>query len=149
MAHRYSSNLSSPAPILGPMPRSIAHFWRQRLTRISLITVLALGVGVVPAALMPPAAEAYTSRLNLFLVRGSGESFDTFLRRSEIIARAGVQRSFDSDVLMTEAIVTIIGESQGIAMPVLTVSVSRSDWQRQPDVLAWIEYYPAARALLP
>jgi hypothetical protein len=27
--------------------------------------------------------------------------------------------------------------------------VSRSDWQRQPDVLAWVQYYPAARALLP
>jgi hypothetical protein len=122
---------------------------RRGVTQIGLALALALGVGTLPAALVPPAAEAYTHRLNLFLVRESGESFETFLRRSEIIARAGVQRSFDSDVLMTEAIVTIIGESQGLAMSVLTVSVSRSDWQRQPDVLAWIEYYPAARALLP
>lgn len=123
--------------------------WQRRLARVSLALTLALGVGGIPPVILPPAAEAYTSRLNLFLVRESGESFDTFLRRSEIIARAGVQRSLDSDVLMTEAIVTIIGESQGLSVPILTVTVSRSDWQRQPDILAWVEYYPAARALLP
>ncbi|MFH7244450.1 MAG: hypothetical protein ACHWZW_16565 [Spirulina sp.] len=128
---------------------ALAKAWPRTLSRIGLALALTLGLGTVAPLINPPAAEAYSSRLNLFLVRESGESFETFLRRSEIIARAGVQRSFDSDVLMTEAIVTIIGESQGIAMPVLTVAVSRSDWQRQPDVLAWVEYYPAARALLP
>lgn len=128
---------------------SLTNRWPRGLARIGLTLALGLGLGTVAPLVNPPAAEAYSSRLNLFLVRESGESFDTFLRRSEIIARAGVQRSFDSDVLMTEAVVTIIGESQGIAMPVLTVTVSRSDWQRQPDVLAWVEYYPSARALLP
>ncbi len=128
---------------------SFSGMGQRQLTGIGLALALGLGLGTLAPLIDPPAAEAYSSRLNLFLVRESGESFDTFLRRSEIIARAGVQRSFDSDVLMTEAIVTIIGESQGIAMPVLTVTVSRSDWQRQPDVLAWVEYYPAARALLP
>lgn len=128
---------------------SISHPWRRGLVRVGLALVLALGGGGLPLALAPPAAEAYTSRLNLFLVRGERESFDTFLRRSEIIARAGVQRSFDSDVLMTDVIVTIIGESQGLSMPVLTVAVSRREWQSQPNVLAWVQYYPAARALLP
>ncbi|MEB3291480.1 MAG: hypothetical protein VKI82_16300 [Leptolyngbya sp.] len=123
--------------------------WRRRLMPLALAMTLALGLVGVPLAVAPPAAEAYTSRLNLFLVRDTDESFETFLRRSEIIARAGVQRSFDSDVLMTDVVVTIIGESQGLSMPVLAVAVSRSDWQRQPDVLAWVQYYPAARALLP
>jgi hypothetical protein len=123
--------------------------WRRGLARVGLTLALAFGGVGLPAVVTPPAAEAYTSRLNLFLVRESGESFETFLRRSEIIARAGVQRSFDSDVLMTDVIVTIVGESQGLSMPVLTVAVSRRDWQRRPDVLAWVEYYPAARALLP
>ena len=128
---------------------SIPGQWRRGLAQVGLALALALGGSGLPLMVAPPAAEAYSSRLNLFLVREEGESFDTFLRRSEIIARAGVQRSFDSDVLMTEVIVTIIGESQGLAMPVLTVAVSRRDWQRQPDVLAWVQYYPAARALLP
>lgn len=123
--------------------------WRRGCLQLALALTLSLGLAGVPLAVAPPAAEAYTSRLNLFLVRDQNESFDTFLRRSEIIARAGVQRSFDSDLLMTDVIVTIIGESQGLSMPVLAVAVSRSDWQRQPDVLAWVQYYPAARALLP
>jgi hypothetical protein len=123
-----------------------AQSWLMQLT---LTMPLTLGVVGVPLAVAPPVAEAYTSRLNLFLVRDTHESFETFLRRSEMIARAGVQRSFDSDVLMTDVAVTIIGESQGLSMPVLTVAVSRRDWQHQPDVLAWVQYYPAARALLP
>lgn len=128
---------------------SFARLWQRGGGRIGLLLGLSLGLGLLPPLMIPPAAEAYTSRLNLFLVREERETFDTFLRRSEIIARAGVQRSFDSDVLMTSVIVTIIGESQGLAMPVMTVSVSRHDWQRQPDVLTWAEYYSAARALLP
>lgn len=128
---------------------SFARLWQGGWGRIGLILGLSLGLGLLPPLITPPAAEAYTSRLNLFLVREERENFDIFLRRSEIIARAGVQRSFDSDVLMTSVIVTIIGESQGLAMPVMTVAVSRRDWQRQPDVLAWAEYYSAARSLLP
>lgn len=81
-------------------------------------------------------------------MREDWESFDAFVQRAEIIARAGVQRSFDSDVLMTDVIVNVIGENQSTSMPVMTVTVSRSDWQRQPDVTAWAQYYDAARTLL-
>ena len=96
----------------------------------------------------PPAAQAYTSRVNLFVVRDRGESFDTLVRRSEIIARAAVQRSCDADVLMTDVIVTVIGDNQGVSLPILTVPVSRSEWQLRPDVTQWANYYEAARYLV-
>lgn len=120
----------------------------QRSTMVGLALLLALGGSWVPHLVAPPPAAAYTSRLNLFLVREDWESFEAFLQRSEIVARAGVQRSFDSDVLMTDVIVNIIGENQGISMPVMTVSVNRRDWQLNPDVTAWTQYYDAARTLL-
>lgn len=100
------------------------------------------------AALNPPAAVAYTSRVSLFLVREQNESFESLVRRAEIAARAGVQRSFDADLLVTEAIVTVVGENQGITVPILTVEVTRSQWRGLPDVVYWSKYYETANSLL-
>jgi hypothetical protein len=119
-----------------------------RLVRLVLALVVGLGGGLAPVVLTPPAAQAYTSRVNLFVVREPGESFETLVMRSEIIARAAVQRSFDADVLMTDVIVTVIGDNQGISVPILTVPVSRSDWRLRPDVTVWARYFEASRNLV-
>lgn len=100
------------------------------------------------AMVTPPAAIAYTTRLNVFLNRDREESFEALLRRAEITARAGVQRSFDADVLTSEAIVTIVAENQGITVPLLTVEVTRAQWRARPDVEYWARYYETAKALL-
>jgi hypothetical protein len=118
------------------------------LVRLALAALVGLGGGLVPTLMVPPAAQAYTSRVNLFVVREPGESFETLVQRSEIIARAAIQRSFDSDVLMTDVIVTVIGDNQGIAVPILTVPVSRGDWRLVPDVARWAHYFEASRALV-
>ncbi|MFQ4136867.1 hypothetical protein PGN35_011160 [Nodosilinea sp. PGN35] len=115
---------------------------------LALATLVGWGGVALPSLVTPPAAQAYTSRVNLYLVREQGESFETLVQRSEIIARAAVQRSFDADVLMTDVIVTVIGDNQGISVPILTVPVSRSDWQLRPDVTQWANYFEAARALV-
>ncbi len=118
------------------------------LLRLALVGLVGLGGGLVPTLVVPPAVQAYTSRVNLFVVREPGESFETLVLRSEIIARAAIQRSFDADVLMTDVVVNIIGDNQGIAVPILSVAVSRSDWRLSPDVTQWAEYFEAARMLV-
>lgn len=115
--------------------------------RLALAALVGVGGGLVPTLVTPPAAQAYTSRVNLLIVREPGESFETLVQRSEIIARAAIQRSFDADVLMTDVIVTVTGDNQGIAIPILMVPVSRSDWRLSPDVAQWARYFEAARAL--
>lgn len=121
---------------------------QSQAASVLLAALVGLGGAALPALIAPPAAQAYTSRVNLFVVREQGESFDTLVRRSEIIARAAVQRSFDADVLMTDVIVTVIGDNQGVSVPILTVPVSRSDWRLRPDVTQWANYYEAARYLV-
>lgn len=116
--------------------------------RLTLAALVGLGSVALPSLVTPPVAQAYTSRVNLYLVREQGESFETLVQRSEIIARAAIQRSFDADVLMTDVIVTVIGDNQGISVPILTVPVSRSEWQLRPDVTQWANYFEAARALV-
>lgn len=118
------------------------------LLRLTLAALMGFGGVALPSLVTPPVAQAYTSRVNLYLVREQGESFETLVQRSEIIARAAIQRSFDADVLMTDVIVTVIGDNQGISVPILTVPVSRSEWQLRPDVPEWANYFEAARALV-
>ncbi|PSN20167.1 hypothetical protein C7271_03555 [filamentous cyanobacterium CCP5] len=113
--------------------------------------LLLVGTGSLwslPTAIAPPAAIAYTTRLNLFLTRSDQESFEALLRRAEITARAGVQRSFDADILASTAVITVVADSQGITVPLLTVEVSRAEWRARPDVEYWARYYEAAKALL-
>lgn len=96
----------------------------------------------------PPPAIAYTSRVSIFLTRDSNESFEGLVQRAEITARAAVQRSFDADLLVTEAVVTIVGENQGISVPILTVEVTREQWRSRPDVQYWTRYYDTSAGLL-
>lgn len=115
---------------------------------IPLLGLVGMGVVLIPQVVSPSAAVAYTSRLDLFLTREPDESFDVFRQRAEIVARAAVQRSFDADIVMTDVVVTVVGDYQGIALPILTVDVSRSNWQLRPDVEYWATYFQAAEGLM-
>ncbi|MDY6786390.1 MAG: hypothetical protein SW833_28420 [Cyanobacteriota bacterium] len=100
------------------------------------------------SAIAPPAAIAYTARTSIPLVRQGDESFESFLRRAEAIARAAAQRSFDSDILVTNVSITILGQNSGSVLPVLILNVSRPDWRRQPEAQRWGRYFPNAPVLL-
>ena len=125
--------------------------WKSRLAKLlGLSMMLGLSGAIAFAGILstPPAAYAYTVRVTLFLKRTSGESYDTFLRRAEAIARAGVQRSLDADLLTTEVIVTVVGENQGISIPIMDVQVTRNEWREYPDAQHWAQYYESAVTLL-
>lgn len=117
---------------------------------IGLISILgsAGGVWLGQAAIAPQSAHAYTSRVSLFLTRELGERYTTLIRRAEITARAGAQRSFDADLLVTEVIITVVGENQGISVPILTLQATREQWRNRPEPQYWSTYYPDARDLL-
>lgn len=140
--------------LLGPCPAILNQLesclWRTAIAPISLLTILGLAssVWLGQAAIAPQAVQAYTSRVSLFLTRQLGESYETLIRRAEITARAGAQRSFDADLLVTEVILTVVGENQGISVPILTLQVPREQWRNRPEPQYWSTYYPDARALL-
>ncbi|MGA9377255.1 MAG: hypothetical protein WBV73_00515 [Phormidium sp.] len=96
----------------------------------------------------PLVAQAYTSRVNITLERQPNESFQTLTRRAETVARAAAQRSFDNDILVTQAAVVITAENGGLSAPILTLEVSRENWKNYPDAQRWSTYYPTAQGLL-
>ena len=106
------------------------------------------GVWLTEALIAPQASQAYTSRLDLFLARESGESYDTLLRRAEMAARAGAQRSFDQDLLTTNVSVNVVVESSGVTVPILALRVDRDQWRTRPETYYWATYYRTAQALL-
>ena len=115
---------------------------------LSMMLGLSSAIALTTVLSAPQAAQAYTTRVTLFINRNSEESYDTFLRRAEAIARAGVQRSFDADLLATEAVVTVVGENQGISIPIMVVQVTRNQWRESPDPQYWARYYETAPMLL-
>ncbi|MDY7014979.1 MAG: hypothetical protein SVX43_15570, partial [Cyanobacteriota bacterium] len=100
------------------------------------------------SAVSPQVAIAYTARTSVPLVRQGDESFEAFLRRAEIIARAAAQRNFDSDILVTNVSITILGQNNGAVLPILVLNVSRPDWRKQPEPQRWARYFPNASLLL-
>lgn len=122
----------------------------MRIASLSLLAWLGLGGSfcLLPSAIAPQVAQAYTSRVNLTLERQPNESYDTLVRRAEAVARAAAQRSFDNDILVTQAAIVVIGENLGLSAPILTLEVSRDNWKSRPDARRWSTYYPNSKALL-
>lgn len=126
----------------------------RRVTAWSVCLLLGLGgaIALTPSLSRPVAAQVNAAQsqtdVNLFISRGPDETYGTFLRRAEAIARVGVQQSFDFDLLLSEVSVTVVGESQGISVPLMDVRVTRQQWQERPDPQYWAVYYGTAPMLL-
>ena len=84
---RYFASKSSAATALG----------------LSAMLGLSGAIALTEGLNKPAVAQIDTSRVSLFLSRAEGESYNTFLRRAEAIARTGVQQTFDNDALISEA----------------------------------------------
>lgn len=98
--------------------------------------------------LAPTPAQAYTARIDVTLDRASNEPYEAIVRRAENVARAAIQRGFDQDLLANEVSVVVVGRNGGMASPVVSVWVTRSQWQARPDAKRWATYYRGSKALL-
>jgi hypothetical protein len=114
---------------------------------IRFLSLCAASVGLV-LSLSQSVVQAYSARTDVVLDRLTNETFDGLKQRAEVIARAAAQRSFDRDVLISDVSVNIIARHNGSEMPLITLGVSRLNWQNRPDVRRWATYYKSAQALL-
>ena len=123
---------------------------QKQIAPITLLTVMGFtGVSwLTTAAITPQKVQAYTANVDVSLNRQTGESFQSFLRRAEAVARAAAQRSFDRDILVTQVLVTVVGQNDGAIVPVLSLAVSRQAWRNRPDPQRWATYFPNTQSLL-
>jgi hypothetical protein len=118
-------------------------------TRSCLLAVL-LGFSSVTTLTLtqPQVSQAYISRQEIRVERLKDEPYAAFVSRSELVARAAIQRAFDRDILASTIILYIVGLHQGAEAPVMSVEVTRTDWQRRPNPRRWATYYRMAQVLL-
>ena len=122
-----------------------------KLGLIHKATIVLLGGIVGPASLELLASapvQAYEARLSVTLDLEPNETFQTLMKRAEVVARAAVQRAFDTDILATDVSIFINGRSGGLEAPLLSVQISRFQWQSFPDARRWATYYPSTQGLL-
>lgn len=138
-----------PSGVRSARTRRKSRSWQRSILSAGLAALLGgTGIWLTEALIAPQASQAYTSRLDLFLAKESGETYDTLLRRGEMAARAGAQRSFDQDLLITNVSVTVVVESDGISVPILALRVDRDQWRARPETYYWATYYRTAESLL-
>lgn len=126
--------------------------WAKSWIAGSLGLSMLLGSGAIAIGTLlatPQVAQAYTFRSTLLVPRNPDEEgYQAFLRQCEAITRASIQQTFDADLLVSEVIVTVVGDNKGIAVPVMEVPVTRREWEARPDPQEWARYYDNASALL-
>lgn len=117
-----------------------------------VLGVLTLGCGAavwgIEAIVAPVAVQAYTARIEVMLDRTPNETYEGMVRRAELVARTAAQRGFDRDLLANEVSVVVVGRNGGMAAPVVTLWVTRSQWQERPETRRWATYYRNLATLL-
>lgn len=122
----------------------------KKIRTANALFLMGLGVPLwlIFEALSPQIVQAYTARVDLSIDRLPEENYETLLRRAEAAARAGAQRSFDRDILVTDVSVIVSVQNYGAIAPVLELAASRPQWRSFPDPKRWATYFKSTRSLL-
>lgn len=128
--------------VLG-LATSMATFSRLSLSRVSLLA----WTSVIMLPLAAP-VYAYTVEELVTVSREVGEDYNALARRAEGAARAVAQQRFDSDILLTRVVITVLGQNGGQIAPILVLDVNRNDWRSRPDPQRWAKYYRSTPVLL-
>ncbi|MGV0024316.1 hypothetical protein [Phormidesmis priestleyi] len=81
------------------------------------------------------------------LINAQGDDFTTLMQQANTIARDLINQSF-ADPTTTEVSLKVSGEREGQIAPLLSISVSRQDWQTRSSVQQWARYFGGSTTLL-
>jgi hypothetical protein len=95
-----------------------------------------------------PLASARPLNLNLSLSREGKETYNQFIERANQLAKREIEQGLRSDAGADSVDVVVIGESHGAIAPLLSVKVSRADWQSNPNISRWSNPFPFSKSLL-
>jgi hypothetical protein len=70
----------------------------------------------------------------------SREAFDSLMHEANTLAQSLVGQGFVSNPTATEVIVNVLGERNGQVIPLVSVRVSRVDWQSEQRIEQWARY---------
>jgi hypothetical protein len=114
--------------------------------RLQNWAISALVIPTLVIASMAAPAHAKNRQIER-LVNAQGNDFATLMRQADTIARDLLNQSF-ADPTTTEVSLKVLGEREGQIAPLLSVSVSRQDWQNRSSVQQWARYFGGSTTLL-
>ncbi|KAM3096968.1 hypothetical protein ACKFKG_09785 [Phormidesmis sp. 146-35] len=114
-----------------------------RLDRWLGLAFLLVGLGLGGAR----SVSARVVQTDLTLEAEMSPSFAALMQQAEQLAEKSVSQAFkQADV--TEVLMRLSGDRSGESVPLLTVKVTRSDWQKDSRLRSHARYYSIAARLL-
>lgn len=111
---------------------------RPGKTVFSCIAIASLVVAFLVIGTFGAIAE--TEEIDIMLNAETVQTFDLLLAQAEAQASSAIASAF-ADPNTTVATVRVMGERFGQAVPMLFVTVSREDWQADPELRSWARYF--------
>jgi hypothetical protein len=115
-------------------------FKKQLIDRFPVVLLWAATTLLVGSSFHPVFADQ-ENRTFIDLSLYSQISQDELLSQAEARVSQEINRQFSSDANRSEVEIVVFGHRNGDVIPILTTSVSRAEWQANPQVSAWTEYY--------
>ncbi|PPS45797.1 hypothetical protein B1A85_06040 [Chroococcidiopsis sp. TS-821] len=93
--------------------------------------------------------QAAPARMNLAVNRQPQESYQSLISRAESVAINAVKQRFSQDRHTPAVSVMIVADSYGAIAPVLSLEISRNEWQhRKAQTKDQMKYFSTAKMLL-
>lgn len=73
----------------------------------------------------------------------SYSTYDDLVAQAESLVRSVIVRQFSQSPDLSAIKVVVLGSRNSDRVPILSTTVSRTQWQKKPQVSAWTQYYPA------
>jgi len=77
----------------------------------------------------------------------SSSTYNTLLMQAESLISRTIRQQFSQDSSLASLQVTVVGTRYGETIPIMATSVSRAQWQQQPQVAQWTTYNSLAQTL--
>jgi hypothetical protein len=110
-----------------------------------IIGALSLGLGM--GAIASP-AFAQSDRANLVIDGSSHPTLESLLQQAKTQTQSFVEQAFAKNPEQGEVQVTLMVERNGQVAPLFSVRVSRPDWQQNPRLEQWVQYFNGSEVLL-
>ena len=109
---------------------------------------MGLMVGIGSLGATESYAWAETGYFTLSIANSGKETYESLIREAETTTQAAITQGFAQNANLTEIQMTVLGEHNGQVVPIMTSTVSRSDWRDTSEIRQWTQYFQFSYALL-
>lgn len=115
---------------------------------LSLFSLIcSLGTFTILSMTIPASAQSQTRPIELRL-NSQSQNFQTLLQQAEAVAKKSIEQTFSENPNLGSISLTVSAEHNGAIVPLLSTTVSRTNWQQKPTIQAWSQYFTASEVLL-